>query len=631
MEVDYYQLLKRYWGYTQFREHQLDIIKSTIQGHHVLAVLPTGTGKSLCYQLSGLAKGGLTIVVSPLIALMREQASGLQAKGVKAVAIDSSMNSRTIDYTLDNVIYDNYAFLFLSPERLTSQYLLNRLDKMDIRLLAIDEAHCISEWGHDFRPAYRNIIDFSSKLSNIPILALTATATPKVRVDIVDNLDMNNPKVFAIPPRRPNLAYNVQESSYKKESLLKILGKRDHLPAIVYTQRIKKTEEVSRWLNQNGLKSRAFYGRLSDKSKRSILEEWQSDQLEVIVATKAFGMGMDKANVRSVIHIDLPESIEAYTQEAGRAGRDNNKAHVYLLYSKFDTKKQEELIQQYFPPKAFIKDVYKWLTIHVKKASGEQNSDYKPLDLEDFVSQYNLPFTKALKALTILHNQGTLVLTDDFIHPSYLHLKEYAVKKLLASDRVSDKMKSFVKTILRMYEGILLTKVKIDEKQIASKAGIQLDKTIEALEWLKKTSYLSYEKTYKGRMVKFPDIRLKTSSLEIEKTHYEDKIQRLHEKLSSVKAYIADRSCRQVYIDAYFGFNTSNACGICDICRMNQISEISDLKLEIVKSINLNNNTLDGIIESIGFKYKLEIIAKIQRLLEEETIKMSNGRFYMNK
>jgi len=626
-----YKLLKQYWGYDSFRPLQEEIVTSIIGSHDTLAILPTGGGKSLCYQLPGIYNEGLTLVVSPLIALMKDQIEGLKKKGINAIGIMSGQSQRDQDILFDNAAYGNAKFLFLSPERLKSKYFQDRIEKLNIGLVAIDEAHCISEWGHDFRPEYREIAELRDKLINVPFIALTATATPAVANDIVSNLKLSKPKRFAQSPVRQNLSYHVIYSESKKADIFDVVNATNGC-CLIYVQKRKTARELQLFFNERRIKAESFHGGLDVKIRSKIIEEWNNDHLQLIIATKAFGMGMDKPNVRTVIHYQPSDALEAYVQEAGRAGRDQKSARAIMFWNKYDIQRLRENINNYYPPIHQVQKTYESLKKYYQLGQGINSIEWMDFNISEFSSFSNSRIATAFHALNLLNKANVINLSSSFLHPSKLILFEGSTKNILKNENVSEKMKSFLKTILRTYDGIFLEQRKIDEKILAKKAGIKTDQVKEALKWLQSREVLKYSPSFDGHKISFNGFIHHASQISLEDSIYKSQKERLQECIASISSYIDYNGCRQVFISNYFGFKDENDCMVCDNCEASNFTikeGRQDYQNQILSHIKNNISDLDTIIKSFHLKEKDVVIKAIDYLIEEEIIHIRGKKVYL--
>lgn len=609
-----HEVLTRYWGFSSFREKQEEIILSVMDGQDTLALLPTGGGKSICFQVPALAQEGICIVISPLIALMQDQVDNLQKNGIKAIAISSALSKREIDIGLDNAAYGDYKFLYVSPERLDTELFQARLKKMNVNLVAIDEAHCISQWGYDFRPSYLSIAKLRNVLPKIPFLALTATATPKVVDDIQDKLAFKKKNVIQKSFERNNLAYVVlnDESQYKR--MLKVIDGVGG-SGIIYVNRRKKTKEVAQFLIEHQLSADYYHAGLDHEQRKSKQEKWIHNQCQLIVATNAFGMGIDKPNVRFVIHLDLPESLEAYFQEAGRGGRDGKKAYAVLIMTPsmgLDLKKQ---VEQSFPEISTIKKVYLSLGNYFQiPIGGGENQSYT-FDLANFSNQYGLNLYEVYQSLHFLEKEGYISISENFASPSRLHIPHN--KENLYKFQVSHKMyDSFIKTLLRTYGGLFDDFVKINEQTLAKNLNVSRQKIVETLNRLEKLEIVHYEAQSNLPKLTYLTARLEQAALIISQVNYHERKQIAYKKLDAVLNYAeSNHRCRSQLLLAYFGEKNTYRCGICDVCLERNKLELNDLEFSEIENqihqlLNSKPLGLEEIIKNIR-GYRAEKIIKV--------------------
>jgi ATP-dependent DNA helicase RecQ len=559
-------ILKQYWGYDKFRPLQPDIIQSVLDGRDTLALMPTGGGKSICFQVPAMMLEGICIVISPLIALMQDQVQHLKNRNISAVGIFSGMHKNQIDIALDNCIYGDIKFLYVSPERLQTKLFIERAKQMKINLLAIDEAHCISQWGYDFRPPYAKIAEFRKSILNVPLIALTATATEEVKNDIVEKLEMMNPKVFQQSFARANLSYSAFKEDDKERRLMKILQNVQG-SAVVYVRNRRRTQEVSDMLNKYNIQSTFYHAGLNSAERTKRQENWINNRVRAIVATNAFGMGIDKPDVRTVIHMDLPDTLEAYYQEAGRAGRDGEKAYAVVLYSQPDVDGLEKNVLQSYPAIELIRRVYQCLgnLFQLAVGSGEFNSfDF---DLIEFQRRFDLPPTDTYFALKILENQGFIQLSEGFKNTSKLMLK-VDNRQLYDFQLRNPKYDSFIKLLLRMYGGELFgTFLNISEANIAKAFLIPVREIEIWLLTLEKIDILIYDKQKDKPQLTFLTPRFDIRELPLQELEIKNRKERDVQKAKSVKHYAEQPNrCRTQLLLEYFDEITDAECGVCDNC-----------------------------------------------------------------
>ena len=564
--------MKKYWGYTTFRPKQEEIISSALDGKDVLAILPTGGGKSLCFQLPAMMRDGLAVVVSPLISLIRDQVQNLRARGIKALAVHSGMTRREIDITLDNAVYGDYKFLYLSPERLRTEIFRKRVQKMQVNFLVVDEAHCISQWGYDFRPDYLQIADIRELLPGVPVIALTATATPQVAKDIEDKLHFPEDNIICSGFERPNLSYIVRKTQDKFGTLLSVCRSVQG-SGIVYVRERKAARDVASFLCSQGESAGFYHAGLSKEERSSIQEKWKRGDLRVIAATNAFGMGIDKPDVRFVCHFDVPEAVESYYQEAGRAGRDGLRSWAVLLWNKSDIRRLESIYQTTFPGLDYMADIYqkmyKFFNIAYEDGAG---AVYK-FNLMEFVRRYKLGAAMAYNAIKYIETAGYWSVTDEIDNPTRI---TFTVSRddLYRIQLRDPSLDTFVKALMRIYPGLFSHMVSIDEDYIAR--VIQQPSRVVKLKLLQlsRAGVLRYIPRARSPLICFSGERLTPGNLYLSEKNYEQRKRLFKERLDAMYTYISpvsDRSaaqsaCRSRRLSAYFGQEQCRPCGICDLC-----------------------------------------------------------------
>jgi len=599
----YHDILQKYWGYDDFRDLQEDIIRSVCEGRDTLALMPTGGGKSITFQVPALAMEGICLVVTPLIALMKDQVDNLKDKEIKAAAIYSGMTQQEILITLDNCLYGNYKFLYVSPERLSTEVFLSRIKLMKVNLIAVDESHCISQWGYDFRPSYLNIADIREHLPNVPVLALTATATPDVVNDIQERLHFPTSNVFQKSFERSNLAYVVRHTEDKNKMLLKML---ESIPgtAVVYVRSRKATKEISDMLISNTIASDYFHAGLTNERKDQKQSAWKSGACRVIVSTNAFGMGIDKADVRLVVHMDLPDSIEAYFQEAGRAGRDGKKAFAVLLFQKADATKLKKRIHDSFPDKETIRKVYESLAHYFQIPVGGGSGFMHAFELTDFCTKFKYNFLQAYHALKILEQAGYLELTEELDNPSRLYFltKRDDLYQLRIGDTKSDEL---LQTLLRSYTGLFADFVSIQEELLAKRLLTNSRDIYDRLLRLSKLGVIHYIPRKKSPYILYKVSREETERVALQRDVYEDRLERYEKRIGSILSYAnQDQVCRSRQLLLYFGQKNAPNCGKCDVClAKNEMGlyrfEYETIQEKIIHNLTTHPMLLDELIDSL--------------------------------
>jgi ATP-dependent DNA helicase RecQ len=625
-------ILKHYWKYDAFRPLQEEIIQSVLLHRDTLALLPTGGGKSICFQVPALARDGICIVVSPLIALMKDQVENLRAKGIAAVSIVSGMSKREVDIALDSCVYDGVKFLYLSPERLLSELVRERISYMNVNLLAVDEAHCISQWGYDFRPPYLHISDLRKLHPNVPVLALTATATAEVCDDIQEKLLFSEPNIYRKSFERKNISYVVQYEENKLRKLLDI-AKGVKGSGVVYVRSRKETAEVAKFYNENGYKADFYHAGLTMEQRSAKQESWKNNQTRIMVATNAFGMGIDKPDVRFVIHKEIPESLEAYYQEAGRAGRDEYKAYAVLLYNQADRIKNEKKILTNFPSVDEVKLVYHHLGSYFQLAYGTGEGVSFDIDLADFCTRYKLDPNKTLNALKFLEQDEYLAFNESVFLPSRFRfeVQNEALYNFQIQNQAWD---PFIKTLLRSYGGSFENYVRLREFDIARRSNLSVQQVIEGLKQLQELGILNYLQQTDMPQITYVRPRLQNNELVINKRYIDERKATCLKKLEAVFAYAEHKKCRSQMLLAYFDENNVNKCGICDVCleekRRSNLSEITDnITDEIAHLLSQESMTIDELVGSLKNGTEKERIATIRLLLDAGKIKADGERYYL--
>ncbi|HSV87664.1 MAG TPA: ATP-dependent DNA helicase RecQ [Bacteroidales bacterium] len=630
MVRDIHEILSEYWGFESFRPMQENIIRSVLEGNDTLALLPTGGGKSICFQVPAMAKEGLCIVVTPLIALMKDQVQNLKDRGIKAVALNHGLSRLEIDIALDNCIYGNdFKFLYLSPERLQTELLRTRLPKMKVNLLAVDEAHCISQWGYDFRPPYLKIAEIREFFPQVPVLALTATATPQVVDDIQEKLLFRKKNLFQKSFERKNLAYVVQEEEAKLGRLLRICKK---VPGtgIVYVRNRKRTREIAEYLKKNKIKADYYHAGLTPQERDLKQNSWMKEKIRVMVATNAFGMGIDKPNVRFVVHVDLPDSPEAYFQEAGRAGRDDEKAYGVTLYNKADLIDLEQNHERSYPPIEFIKKVYNCLGNFFQVPVGGGRDQTFTFVLNEFAENFNLEATQTFNALKFLEKEGFLILSDALLNPSRAFFSINR-EELYRFQITTPSYDNFIKVMLRSYPGILSGFVKINESDIAKRVFISREELIKRLNYLKQLNIIQYEPQNDNPTITLVEERIAIDHLRITPEVYHRQKKFSLDRLNAMKSYVENNNqCRSVLLLAYFGEHGGTPCGHCDFCierkKTGLTKEETDKLVDEIRHLLLQHpmNTPDLLLALAGSLPERETLLMIRWLVDNGKIKIQS-------
>jgi len=620
-----HDILKQYWNYDSFRPLQEDIIQSILSGQDTLALLPTGGGKSVCFQVPALAKEGVCIVVTPLIALMKDQVEQLKRRRIMAAAIYSGMNWHEIDIVLDNCIHGTTKFLYVSPERLRTDIFLARVKQMKISLLAIDEAHCISQWGYDFRPAYLQIAAFRQLIPTVSLIALTASATDPVKKDICEKLEMREPAIFQSTFARANLSYSAFFEENKDARLLRILQNVQG-SSLIYVRNRRRTKEVADWLNRNGIRADFYHAGVPNKQRSEKQEAWIRNRSRVMVATNAFGMGIDKPDVRSVIHIDLPDTLEAYYQEAGRAGRDGQRAYAVALYAQRDLDELARNVDQKYPPIDFLRRVYQALSNYYQVPVGGGEFETFDFDLQDFTGTFGLPLSETHFAIKLLEEEGFVQLSEAYNSVSKIHIT-VDNRSLYELQLKYPQYDSFIKLLLRMYGGELFSQfVPISEIALGQKHYAMETDVIKLLQGLHDLGMIVYEKQRVKPQFGFATPRFDASQMPIDALAIEEKHKTDLQRIAAVVSYVQQKSrCRTQLLQKYFGEPSDLDCGICDNClakkkKASSPAEPTPIRAEMLRLLQLSPLTPQQLVAAFGLKNEQAAIATLRELLEDEVV-----------
>ena len=575
-------ILKKYWGFAAFRPGQEAIVQSVINGHDTLALLPTGGGKSICFQVPTLCVEGLCIVVSPLIALMRDQVQNLNKRGIKAIAIYTGMGAREIDRLLDNAVFGDIKFLYVSPERLSSPDFQARAPKMKVSLIAIDEAHCISQWGYDFRPSYLKIAELRELLPTVPVIALTATATPKVVIDIQEKLRFKSTAtVFQQSFVRPNISYVLRHAEDKSLQLLDII-KKVKGSAIVYVRNRRRTKEIADYLRRHSISADFYHAGLDTDERNKRQAAWLQNKVRVMVCTNAFGMGIDKPDVRLVVHIEPSDSLEAYFQEAGRAGRDELRAYAVQLTTAADNDMLIESKTLHFPTYTQVIDIYDNICGDLNIAYHSGLGEQFDFDLSSFAKKYDYTVFKVMNALRLLESQNLLFANEGLQAPP--SIKVIVSKDILYKFQVENrKHEPLIKMLLRTCSGIFEDYVNFDETAIAFRLQLTVEETVAMLQYLDRSDIVAYNPLKEKPQVVLLQDRAKKEGLSLDRKYIEERIENYRQRIENVRLYIANQTiCRSRYLVNYFGEDGAAACGVCDICLALKKTELSNQDFKII-------------------------------------------------
>lgn len=619
-------ILKEYWGHNSFRYPQEAIINSVLNDRDTLALLPTGGGKSVCFQIPAILKPGICLVISPLVALIKDQAQVLSKKGIKTIALAGNISYSDLDALLDNAIHGNYKFLYLSPERLKQDLVLDRIMQMPVNLIAVDEAHCISQWGNDFRPAYKEIAMLREPFPHVPVIALTATATDRVRKDILENLQFKNHQIFTKSFARPNLSYQVIKTENKLQ-LAKNLIEEKPGNSIIYVRNRKETIYIANHLTQQGIPADYYHGGISSEDKQTKLNKWLKNESRVMVATSAFGMGIDKADVRTVFHLAIPENLENYYQEAGRAGRDGKPAFTYLLSAQNDAAQVKKQFLDAIPDVPFTKLVYKKLNSFLQVPYGEGEHTVYLLKFNQFCSAYGLPAAKTYNTLKLLDRHTVLKLSESFHRKTKVQFK-IAPGQVLPYLEKNQNLKGVTQAVLRTYGGIFDLETPLNIYALSQKTGVSERQVLQVLEQLAKDNVINYTASHTDAEITFlvpreDDRTINTIAKDI-KNHFRLRKQQIADMIAYVNN---ERTCRSIQLLNYFGEENASPCSICSVCLNNtaQFNEemIAIVAESILKYLKKGPQPSVNIVKEVTFNENT-VIKVLRLLLESGKVKLTN-------
>ncbi|CAL1520577.1 ATP-dependent DNA helicase RecQ [Chitinophaga sp. MM2321] len=618
-------ILQQYWGYDQFRSLQEDIIDAILAGQDTLALLPTGGGKSICFQVPAMMKPGMCLVITPLIALMKDQVANLKKKGISAYSIYSGMPYQEVERVLESARRGGCKFLYVSPERLLSKLFQTYCDGLPVNLIAVDEAHCISQWGYDFRPAYLQIADIRSFFPGTPVLALTASATPKVQTDICDKLLMKDAKVFTKSFARSNLSYSVLEETTKIDKVKHIL---DRVPGcgIIYCRNRKRTKEIASLLEMQGIAASYYHAGLPQTERAARQEAWINNETRIMVCTNAFGMGIDKPDVRIVVHYDMPDGLEAYYQEAGRAGRDEQKAYAVLLYNEHELTDMHERIALQFPTLEEIREVYQGIVNYLQVPVGSAEGMYFDFDINDFARTFQLNLTVAYSAIRLLEQEGVLQLSESVFLPSRI---EFITDKesLYAFESAYPALEEIIKTLLRTYEGIFDHSVPVYERQIGRIMLMEDDDIAAQLHQLHQYGILRYHARRDEPQLSLLQERVSAQHLRINMARIEVRKKVYTDRLLAMFAYARNRdTCRTQQLVTYFGETDSTPCGVCDSCLNKKASPLDAAAFKrisdnVIYQLNDQPLLLTELLSRMPDVRKSDLLAVLRFMNEEGLLK----------
>ncbi len=632
----YQEILKQYWGYDSFRDLQEEIITSIGEGKDTLGLMPTGGGKSITFQVPALAQEGICIVITPLIALMKDQVHNLRKRGIKALAVYSGMTRQEIITALENCIFGDYKFLYISPERLDTEIFRIKLRSMKVSMITVDESHCISQWGYDFRPAYLKIAEIRELLPGVPVLALTATATPEVVKDIQARLNFHEGNVFRMSFERKNLAYIVRKTDNKTSELLHIL-RRIPGSAIIYARNRRRTKEITELLVNEEITADFYHAGLDNAVKDLRQKRWQNGEVRVMVATNAFGMGIDKPDVRIVLHLDLPDSPEAYFQEAGRAGRDGEKAYAVILYSKSDKTTLHKRVVDTFPDKEYILNVYEHLQYYYQMAMGDGFQCVREFNIEEFCRKFKYFPVPVDSALKILSQAGYLEYTDEQDNASRI-LFTLRRDELYKLREMGAETEALIQTILRSYTGVFTDYAYISEASLSIRTGLTREKIYNILVTLTKRRIVDYIPRKKTPYIIYTRERQELRFVHIPPSVYEERKVRYEARIKAMEEYVTSEDvCRSRMLLRYFGEKNEHNCGQCDVCISHRATDVTlsedsfeELKQQITEL--LAQKPLLPVEIANKIEAERERVAEvIHHLLEEGALKMQDGMIHISK
>ncbi len=619
----YQQILTRYWGFSTFRPTQEDIVMSVVNGHDTLGLMPTGGGKSLTFQVPAMARDGICLVITPLISLMKDQVTKLREKEIKAVAIYSGMTRNEISIVLDNCIYGDFKFLYISPERIGTDLFKARADKLNVNLITVDEAHCISQWGYDFRPSYLKISDLREIYPSVPVLALTATATPDILKDIQDKLKFNKENVIRGSFERKNLIYQVYETEDKLHQIIKMLKKSEG-SGIVYVRSRRKTREVAEEIHRNKISVNFYHAGLDPDVRSQRQEMWTSGKVRIMVATNAFGMGIDKSNVRLVVHYEIPDSVESYYQEAGRAGRDGKTAYAILLFNNTDIRNMNRRLSTNFPEIKEIKRVYEAIGNYFQVPVGGGKGVVYDFDLMDFAKRFKMSAINVYSSLKVLEREGYLVLTEEIHSRSKVH---FIVERddLYKFQVANTKFDGFIKLLLRSYSGLFTEFVGISEQFMAGKVNISTELVVQYLIKLSQQKIINYIPRKKTPFIIFTEERLDLKTLVISRVDYIKRKEAFVLRQEKILHYASSGAkCRSQFLISYFGEKDAKRCGLCDVCKRRNKLGLSEYEFDIVidklkELLEDKSLRLEDIVDFMGLDEE-KIVKVIRYLLDNDKV-----------
>ena len=625
----------KYWGFSSFRPMQEDIVDAVIAGNDTLALLPTGGGKSICFQVPAMVLDGICLVVTPLIALMKDQVANLKKLQIPAAAIYSGLHPNEVELIYNQAVFGRLKFLYVSPERLVTERFNEILRRLKVNIIAVDESHCISQWGYDFRPPYLRIADIRPYLPQVPVLALTATATPRVVEDIMQRLHFRKSLVFQTSYERKNLTYNVILDADKYGSLIRLFQAMSHGSGIIYVRNRRRTRELSDYLTARGISATYYHAGLDAQQRDARQASWMRGQVKVIVATNAFGMGIDKPDVRLVVHMDLPDSLEAYFQEAGRGGRDGKDSAAFLLVSDQDVQQLKKSLEASYPPLQQIRAVYQAVGNYLQIPLGGGKELSFDFHLSDFANHYGFPVLETFNALQLLEKEGLIMMSETMKTTSRLFIR--AGREDLYRFQVEQPaFDAFVKMILRNYPGVFTDFVPVNEDEMARKSGFAADKVKEMLLHLQKLGFLTYIPLKNQPQLVFLSERREPADIQLSKENYADRKASAAEKVQAVIDFVHnDKQCRSLQLLAYFGEKYDRRCGKCDVCiRRNQLKlsdiEFGNISEKLKSKVKQRPYPLYEAVSAVTEYPEAKVLEAIRWMLEHKILKKDvNGNLIL--
>ena len=622
-------ILKQYWGYPSFRPMQEDIVDSVVEGKDTLALLPTGGGKSICFQVPAMTMEGICIVITPLISLMKDQVMHLKKIGIPAAAIFTGMHHNQVEIVYNQAVFGMLKFLYVSPERLMTDMFIEALKKMKVNLLAVDESHCISQWGYDFRPPYLKIAEIREYIPNTPVMALTATATPAVVEDIQYRLNFKERNVFQTSYERKNVTYNVIHDADKFGVMYRLFKRMDKGSGIVYVRSRKRTKIIADWLQSTGISASFYHAGLDAKTRDYRQQLWMNGTIKVIVATNAFGMGIDKPDVRLVVHLDIPDSLEAYFQEAGRAGRDLQPSEAFMIVAENDIDRLKDNIKNTYPELKKIRMIYEALGNYLQIPIGSGKNQSYNFDINDFCNAYNLSLLEVFNTIQLMEREGYIATSEALSSPSKIHIK--AGREDLYRFQIEyQEFDTIIKYMLRNLPGVLSDFVNIREETISIKTGLSVEMIIKQIERLEKLDFLTYIPRNDKPQIFYLTERLNISNISLSEDVYKNRKEDADRRLQSVIDFVNnDEICRSVQLLRYFGENIKNTCGRCDVCSSRNRNDIDNKEYKIISDIIIselkeNNAPIYEVVNNIKTYKEEKIVETIRWMVDNNIIRQDD-------